>query len=284
MGRDLRIQVMSPADCQRAVDWAGREGWNPGAQDAECFARVDPNGFWGGWIGDEMIGSISVVNYDPGFAFLGFYIVAPEWRGQGYGLRLWQRALEHAGDRVVGLDGVVNQQDNYQASGFALAYRNIRFGGVPKVRQGVEDAQVELHRVVTPDSQFTALDQRVFPASRDGFWDGWLKALGHVSFAARRGGETVGFGTIRPCRQGFKIGPLVADGRATAEAVLAQLLSAMPTEAEMFLDVPELNKEAVALALDLGLKPVFETARMYRGDAPELDLQRVFGVTSFELG
>ena len=32
--------------------------------------------------------------------------------------------------RVVGLDGVVDQQANYQRSGFVLAHRNIRFGGV----------------------------------------------------------------------------------------------------------------------------------------------------------
>ena len=30
--------------------------------------------------------------------------------------------------------------------------------------------------------------------------------------------------------------------------------------------------------------PVFETARMYRGGQPQLPLDRVFGVTSFELG
>jgi len=28
----------------------------------------------------------------------------------------------------------------------------------------------------------------------------------------------------------------------------------------------------------------FETARMYRGKAPELNLEMTFGITSFELG
>ena len=53
---------------------------------------------------------------------------------------------------------------------------------------------------------------------------------------------------------------------------------------EIFLDVPEPNAAAVALAERMGLEPVFETARMYRGAAPEIDLSRIFGVTSFELG
>jgi hypothetical protein len=40
----------------------------------------------------------------------------------------------------------------------------------------------------------------------------------------------------------------------------------------------------VALARDLGLAPAFETARMYTGPIPPLRLERVFGVTTFELG
>lgn len=34
----------------------------------------------------------------------------------------------------------------------------------------------------------------------------------------------------------------------------------------------------------MGLAPVFETARMYRGAMPRLPLERIFGITSFELG
>jgi hypothetical protein len=88
---------------------------------------------------------------------------------------------------------------------------------------------------------------------------------------------------IRPCRRGYKIGPLVADDRTTAEAVLAALLEAVGG-GEIFLDVPSVNRDAGALAQDLGLAPVFETACMYTGAIPSLHLQRVFGVATFELG
>ena len=92
-----------------------------------------------------------------------------------------------------------------------------------------------------------------------------------------------GWGVIRPCRNGLKIGPLVADDRATAEAVLSALLARVGG-GEIFLDVPGINVEAIALAQDFGLAPVFETARMYTGAIAPLRLERVFGVTSFELG
>ena len=75
----------------------------------------------------------------------------------------------------------------------------------------------------------------------------------------------------------------MADDRAGAEAVLSALIANVGG-GEIFLDVPGVNREAAALARDFGLAPVFETARMYTGAIPPLRLERVFGVTTFELG
>jgi hypothetical protein len=88
---------------------------------------------------------------------------------------------------------------------------------------------------------------------------------------------------MRPCRKGNKIGPLVADDRKAAEAVLGALLAAEDV-GEIFLDIPSLNRDAIALAQDLRLTPVFETARMYTGEITPVRLERLFGVTTLELG
>src|SRR5262249_16566968 len=79
-----------------AADWAAAEGWNPGLADAACFATVDPKGFLIGEVDGTPAATISCVNYDQRFAFLGFYIVRPELRGRGYGLRIWNTAIAHA--------------------------------------------------------------------------------------------------------------------------------------------------------------------------------------------
>src|SRR5262249_27238723 len=117
---------MTRGDLDLAVAWAAREGWNPGRRDADCFHAADPAGFLIGERGGMPLATISVVAYDAAFGFLGFYIVEPEARGQGYGLQIWRAGMAHLGARNIGLDGVVAQQDNYRKSGFALAYRNIR--------------------------------------------------------------------------------------------------------------------------------------------------------------
>ena len=141
----LHIGTATRAELDLMVEWAAGEGWNPGLADADCFHAADPAGFLVGRLDDEPIGCISVVTYEPAFAFLGFYIVKPALRGQGHGLRLWQAGMARLENRVVGLDGVIAQQENYKRSGFVLAHRNIRFGGTPRCDHP-RDGRLAAHR------------------------------------------------------------------------------------------------------------------------------------------
>jgi GNAT superfamily N-acetyltransferase len=278
-GDDLNIRAMKADEVALAVDWAAEEGWNPGFADAACFAAVDPGGFLVGEHQGKPASTISVVNYDENFAFLGFYIVRPDLRGRGFGLRTWQAGIAHAGARTMGLDGVVAQQDNYRKSGFTFAYNNVRYGGVPVVAS-VPSETVPLTDV--PMELVERDDATVFPAQRASFLRSWISAPGHVGRALLRDGKLAAWGVIRPCRRGRKIGPLVADDRAAAETIFAAVVGR--ERGEVFLDVPQVNREAVALAVAAGLAPVFETARMYSGPIRPIAVDRIFGVTTFELG
>lgn len=278
---DLQIRNLNPSEIAIAVDWAAAEGWNPGLSDAACFAIPDAKGFFVGEVDGEPVATVSCVNYDDRFAFLGFYIVRSVYRGAGHGLRIWNAAIAHAGTRVIGLDGVVAQQDNYKKSGFRLAYANIRYGGIVAAPPMPSADVVALDRIPFP--LIEADDATVFPAARSAFLRAWIDTPGHIGRAQLRDGKLAARGVIRPCRTGHKIGPLVADDRMAAEAIVQALLTCAAS-GEIFLDVPAVNREAVALAEALGLKPVFETARMYTGPIPPLRIDRVFGVTSFELG
>ena len=278
---DLRIRTMRSDEISIAVDWAAAEGWNPGLADAISFATVDPDGFLIGELDGAPAATVSCVNYGASFAFLGFYIVREDVRGHGYGLRIWNAAIAHAGARVIGLDGVVAQQQNYKKSGFELAYANVRYGGTVPAPDVPHAGVITLTEV--PFATVEAYDTTVFPAPRTSFLRAWIRSPRHVGRALVRDGRLAAWGVIRPCLKGCKIGPLFADDRAGAEAVLAALLQGADG-GEIFLDVPSVNRDAVALAQDLGLSPVFETARMYTGAIQPLRLERVFGVTTFELG
>lgn len=275
------IGVLGMDGIRTAVDWARREGWNPGLRDAEAFAAQDPEGFLGLSIGGDLVATISIVGYGETFGFLGFYICRPDHRGKGLGLALWTEALQRRPARTIGLDGVPAQQPGYRRSGFVLAHENIRHGGLKPA--GYAQGDPALTALSAADA--LAVDRfeqrhRLFPAPRHRFLAEWLR---HDALALRRDGGIVGYGVIRQCHEGWKVGPLFAETVADAETILRGLLMKMP-EGTFFLDTPGTNRAAVDLALSLGLEPKFETARMYRGPAPEIDTAKVFGMTTFELG
>jgi len=181
---DLRIRVMRPDEIALAADWAAAEGWNPGLDDAACFVTVDPDGFFIGELDGALAATISCVNYDERFAFLGFYIVRRDVRGRGHGLRMWNAAIAHAPGRTIGLDGVVAQQENYRKSGFQLAYPNIRYGGTVAARPAPPAGIVPLADV--PFATVEADDATVFPAPRVPFLRAWISARGHIGRALVR--------------------------------------------------------------------------------------------------
>ncbi|NJN46081.1 MAG: GNAT family N-acetyltransferase [Candidatus Competibacteraceae bacterium] len=270
---------MSPAELNLAIDWAAAEGWNPGLHDVDAFYATDPSGFFIGKLDREPVAVISAVRYDDQFGFLGFYIVHPEHRGNGYGYQLWQAGMAYLGERNVGLDGVVAEQANYRQSGFQYAYANERYegqgGGVFPV------SVVSLDEV--PFEQVLAYDTACFTRPRLAFLNRWIRQPQGAALGVLRGDRLAGYGVIRACRRGHKIGPLFADDADAAETLFQALACTVPDE-PLFLDVPRANPEALALVERHRMQPVFETARMYTRGDPGVPVERVFGVTTFELG
>lgn len=287
MSEPFQVRPMSAADLSVAIEWAEEEGWNPGQDDRDAFLAADPNGFLMGFSGKTPVTSISAVAYDNAFGFIGFYICRPEWRGKGYGLKTWNAALDYLGERMIGLDGVLEQQENYRKSGFKLAHRNIRFAGQPNVATPM-DARI----TVAGQGLISGLldyDRHCFPAARTSFMTAWLSpsAASRKAFAFIEDGTIKGFGAVRQCGHGAKIGPLFADTPEIAD-LLFRTLAGQARNQEVVLDVPEPNAAGMALAERYELSPTFETARMYKpgsgGTAPALPLDRIFGITTFELG
>lgn len=277
---NFTIRSMTLSDLELALDWAAAEGWNPGINDAPAFYAADPGGFLIGEIDGEPIATISAVRYGDNFGFLGFYIVKPEKRGQGFGWQIWNHALKLLGERNIALDGVFAQAENYRKFGFQPAYRHIRYEGIgiavtpPENVLPIKD--ISFADILNYDSQH-------FPASRPAFLEQWINPPARAGYAYIKNGKLAGYGVIRECRTGFKIGPLFADDAQIAET-LFQCLSSFSYAKPVFLDTPDVNPQAISLAEKYGMKPVFECVRMYTRGIPNINIDRVFGVTTLELG
>ena len=206
---------MERADVDLAVEWATREGWNPGLADAAAFHAADPEGFL---VSEnptgEPVACISAVRQGEGLGFVGFYIVAPERRGEGLGIAIWRAGMARLEGRLVGLDGVVDQQDAYARSGFRLAWRNLRYGAdVPRPVDVPDGAVAVVEAAALPFPALAAYDAAHAAGPRESFLRPWLTLPGHVALAAVRDDVPAGLGVVRPSRAGAKIGPLFADAR-----------------------------------------------------------------------
>ncbi|WP_298933707.1 GNAT family N-acetyltransferase [uncultured Ramlibacter sp.] len=278
----LRIRTMGSADMAQAIEWAAQEGWNPGLHDGQTFHAADPEGFLVGEQGGRPVAAISVVRYGTGAGFLGLYIVLPDVRGQGLGWQLWQAGMARLAGRQVGLDGVPAQQANYRKSGFRMAWRNARYEG-----RGLAGAAID-PRIVPLDSlpfeTVRGYDAPFFPDDRAQFLRDWIAQPQACALGFVNNGSLQGYGLVRPCRSGHKIGPLFADSEAAAQALYLALATSVPAQDPLYLDIAEPNAAALALARRHGMTKVFETARMYTGSPPVLPLDRMYGITSFELG
>ena len=273
---------MTRQEISIAVDWAAAEGWNPGLHDSDCFYAADPEGFLIGSLNDEPIATISVVKYGDSFGFLGLYIVKPEYRGRGYGIQIWNAGLARLKGRAIGLDGVISQQDNYKKSGFALAYRNIRYQGTGGGHFPADSGIVRLSTI--PFGELCAYDKPFFPDDRARFLKRWIDQPQSTALGILRNRQLAGYGVLRVCRAGYKIGPLSADSPELAEQLFLALKARVPQGIPIILDIPAVNPAAVDLVTRYNMSATFETARMYTGKSPDLPVNRLFGVTTFELG
>lgn len=290
MSKELEIRNMTRSEVDELVAWAAREGWNPGLHDAELFWATDPEAFIAADLEGELIGGGAITSYNGEFGFMGFFIVRPEYRGRGFGNTLWHARRQRLLDRLqpgasIGLDGVFDMQDYYARGGFVFSHRDMRFRA-DIIDHPVISKDYDKYIVPLTDLSFDQLldyDRTCFPAERPNFLKGWISqpdalALGYVD-----DGKLNGYGVVRRCGEGCKIGPLFSDDATVADALYTRLAD-FAVGGPLFLDAPENNPAAMAFVAHLEMVEVFGCARMYLGGAPDLAHERIFGVTTFELG
>jgi GNAT superfamily N-acetyltransferase len=282
---ELQFRLLDLGGLKTLVNWAAQEHWNPGPLDAEVFFATDPEGFYGYFDHDEMIAGGSIVSYQKAFGFMGFFIVKPEYRASGIGRKLWYQRRNTLLSRLnpiaaIGMDGVVAMQPFYKKGGFEIAFRD--------ERHEKTGTAFEINNHITPitDEDFGAImayDLQCFGFERPQFMKPWLKLPKSKTFKFIENGEFKGFAVMRKANKGFKICPLFADDATVATELYKACLNAVPGE-PVYLDIPLVNKAAVELTKAFNTTYVFECARMYYGKPPDIPVNKIFGITTFELG
>ena len=281
----LAIRPMNRADLDTAIDWAAAEGWNPGLTTPTAFFAADPEGFLMGFLGDEPVACISVVSYGDAYGFLGFYICRPDiaaaataqrWAGGDRPARRTydrpRRRRRPAGElRQVGVRARPSQHPlrrTWQGRARPADARHGRAARQPCRRRPARSS---------PMTRLFAGATREISARMGGARPGGERL---PCARTRRSADTA---AIRPCREGYKIGPLFADTPEIAERAVRRARPAPARRA----GVPR-RARAESRCGRAGRAPrhgagVRDGAHVSR-PAPDLPLDRIFGITTFELG
>ena len=279
---EYKIRKATGKEVGAMVEWAAKEGWNPGIYDAKCFYTHDPNGFFVSVLGNQIIATVSAVKYGKNYGFMGFYIVKPKYRKKGYGMKLFQKAWDYLGNRNKGGDGVLENLKKYARIGFKLAHYNARYQGFGtgsrKLGPNIENLRnIDFRKVAK-------YDDSVFGFKRHAFLKCWINQSESFACGLVKNGKLLGYSVLRKCFEGYKIGPLFADNDSVANELFDSLIGSVDKKEKVFFDIPEVNKNALKIVRKYKMKKVFATGRIYTKGQPKFPLQRWYGVTTFELG
>jgi GNAT superfamily N-acetyltransferase len=281
----LDFRQLNLAELKTLVSWAQKEGWNPGANDAEMYFAADPKGFYGVFKDSKMIAGGSIVSYNGKFGFMGLFIVHPEYRGKGIGNWLWFKRRDLLISRLqsgaaIGMDGVEAMEPFYQKGGFRSYYKNLRFS----IIASKHDFSSKVNPYTPQHFQSVVeLDKKNFGFERVEFLKAWLQNPSAKAFVYEENKKHSGYAVVRRLERNFKFCPLFAENKEVALELFKAGLQDCAGQ-EILIDVPELNLSGIEMVKDFGGEHVFDCARMYYGIKPELPLKQIYGVTTFELG
>ncbi len=275
--RNLNVNEMYVVDELAAID-----GRNPGLYDGEFLFRADNNGYFAAINGTEVEGTISSVNYDNDLGFIGFHIVVPHLRSNGIGEKLFSVAIDKAGDSNIGINCKEEETGFYEGFGFKPAYKIISYegasDGVYRVPQNI------VSPLMLEFDEFYKYYRKVFPYERKTFASYWINQPKSLALGKYENNEYKGVGLFKPCRKGYKLSPLICDDPQSAEEILTALTSHFESGTPYYIDIPEPNNDAVALAEKLNLKKVDERIRMYTQKEHDILLKNTYSFTSLEIG
>jgi len=123
----VEYRDLTPDDIPAGLRLCRIAGWNQLAPDWELFLRLSPRGCRAAVQNGKVVGTVTTVNYENRFAWVGMVLVDPETRSRGVGTQLLQEAMSILrGIPSIRLDATPQGRPVYQRLGFKDEYELCR--------------------------------------------------------------------------------------------------------------------------------------------------------------
>ena len=255
---------------------ANDQGWNPGLQDGLGFHNADPTGFFIGLLNGQPICCISAVRQGI-LGYIGYYVVKKQYRGRGYGLKLFRHAMEYLQGCNIRLDTMMTAVDKYKKLGFKSYYFGFRYTGT------IDSKDVSCPNIFpsadVPFDKIVQYDARYYGADRKHFLSTWLTIATTNSLVYLDNDTIKGYGAIRQCQEGYHLGPLYAETSDIAKDLIYSLCQPYG-KCKLTLEFTDENVEGKKLMEHLNFKPFTRFTNMYTQTPPKVDVRNIYCLTT----
>lgn len=260
-GMRVRFRLMTIEDIPEAMQLKDAAGWNQTTADWARFLSASPEGCFVAEREGHVVGTSTSIVYEGRFAWIGMVIVDSQYRGQGIGTALLERAIRYLDLRNVPcmkLDATPQGKPLYEKLGFASEYdierwmlmrqRGANFAG--KASAEIEDV--------------LRLDREIFGADRSGLLRSLTEAAPDLTLVARQESGVNGYAFGRRGSRADHLGPWIARKEDLASTLLDEFLHRSSREL-VFVDCLRQNSWAVPLLRRRGFEFSRPLTRMFRG-------------------
>jgi GNAT superfamily N-acetyltransferase len=259
----MTIRTMRNADIPDAMRLREIAGWNQTRADWQRLLDLEPPGCFVACEGDRVRGTVTTLQYEKRFGWIGMLLTDPGSRRRGMGTSLLRRAisyLEDNGVEAIRLDGTPMGYPIYQRQGFVDEYEIQRWEGVSTIQKGNGLPPLQASDL----NPLCGWDRDLFGAGRGRLIASLWNENPSCSAVDQSGGEISGYALWRPGTRAWYLGPCLATAAESANRLINTMLSRVPGD-PVFVDVCTRNPWGLDLLRPRGFRFQRSLVRMYRG-------------------
>ena len=262
----FHVEKMEVKDVPFAVQIANTMNWNMTPVDFEFNMKLEPNGCFVLFHGQERSGIATCISFEK-VGWFGNLVVKETLRGEGAGKLLIKHALDYLkseGVETVGLYAYPHLLKFYESVGFKSDTEFLVLKGKARA---IPVAQKEVKAAEKQDiSKIVDFDCRCFGANRKKLLEAVFVNEDNLCYVSIENGEAVGYVAAKVDDGMAEVGPLMCDVNREVEAVM--LLKAILSRLnglDVFCYIPKKEPELINVLYEAGFKEDFRLVRMFLG-------------------
>jgi GNAT superfamily N-acetyltransferase len=271
-------RLLDARDLTAAVELSRTAGWNQTSEDWRMLLELAPNSCFGIEADGRLVSTTTLLCYQQRLAWIGMVLTHSEYRGRGFARHLVATALDRAdsmGIETVKLDATEHGRPLYESLGFQAEQLVERWFRQRSAEQQPPELQTS-SRSSMLSPHLLELDAQAFGADRSNI----LQTLAQRSTIYT---SSNAFLFARSGRATEYLGPCVSADPVAARAIITSAINAS-AHSDWSWDLWLANKDAVALASELGFTRQRCLTRMVRGKPLRGRDEMVYAIAGFELG